>query len=301
MPFSPPRSPFFQQNTGGGTSSSATPVSFALVAGPARARAPAPAPAPVLTSVRDDCNFDGLWKSWSKTAVPGVRYASHMVPRVAAPYFCPSSAVAPSVVKSEVSNRADFRSFEDYSTGASSARQPLPPSMELLAIKNEPAERAPFCGGYGAYSASLVLDADNTALPETGSSFPRVPCEAMPDSSISQLFAFGLGAIMEGTGENAEREQQRCSADSSSADAALSATGEQLVAPTATEEPNVEAINKAHNDDVHDELGDLNPLTVNNLDGKEGEDEAAAPLRSCCSFLDLPGEGMVLGDMPLSW
>lgn len=298
MPFSPPRSPFFQHNTGGGTSSSATPVSFASVAGPVRA----PAPAPGFTSVGDDGNLDGLWKQWSKTVAPGVRHAGNTVPRLAAPCFSSSSAAAPSVVKNEVSNRATFaRSFDDYSAMASFARQAPPPSMELSAVKSEPAERAPFCEGFGAYPATLALDADNTALSETGTGFPRASCAGMPDPPLSQLFAFGLSAIMENTGENTEREQQRCSVEPSSVGAALSATGEELVAPSATVEPNIAAIGKAQNEDAQDELGDLNPLDVNNLEGKEGEDEAAAPLRSCCSFLDLPGEGMVLGDMPLSW
>lgn len=53
-------------------------------------------------------------------------------------------------------------------------------------------------------------------------------------------------------------------------------------------------------------FGDFNALGVEDLKvavGGDGDDDddAAAPLRSCCSFLDLPAEGMVVGDMPLSW
>lgn len=51
-------------------------------------------------------------------------------------------------------------------------------------------------------------------------------------------------------------------------------------------------------------FGDFNALGVEDLKvavGGNADDDAAAPLRSCCSFLDLPAEGMVVGDMPLSW
>lgn len=59
---------------------------------------------------------------------------------------------------------------------------------------------------------------------------------------------------------------------------------------------------KTETNGLGEDLGDLSTLDVKDLQAAVGgEDDEAAPLRSCCSFLDLPGDGMVVGDMPLTW
>ena len=75
---------------------------------------------------------------------------------------------------------------------------------------------------------------------------------------------------------------------------------------SASEHAAAAAMVTAEKDDGDAAFGDFNGLGVDDLDAVVGgedddEDDTAAPLRSCCSFLDLPAEGMVVGDMPLSW
>lgn len=297
MPFSPPRSPFFHQNPGGGTSSAASPASFTSVAGPVRGLAPTLA----VSSALDDNYLGGPWKTSSMAQgvlLPGVHQVASTVPRSSSTcYFSRATVPITEPGMSDLNNRASFvgRSYD-----APFERQAVPTPIEIPAIKGEGTEHAPSVGGgVGSYVTPVSLSSAGTALPETATDFSCASSEVMPDPSLSQLFAFDLSAIMEDIHDHPKTNVPRGSELSVFVDPGSTRVNEGNVVPAV---PTMkQEIGKVESKDVRDELGDLTPLAKNNEGEVTEVNDSAAPLRSCCSFLDLPGEGMVVGDMPLSW
>lgn len=301
MPFSPPRSPFFHQNPGGGTSSAVAPAPFSSVAGPVRGLAPTSAPLAAL----DDSYLGLPWKANSMAQgvlLPGVHQVASTVPRSSPTCFSSLRTTIPTTETGvpDLNNRSSFigRSYD-----AAYGRQVVPAPIEIPMIKSEGTEHIPpLGGGLGSSAAPVSLYSAGAAPPETATDFSRASSEAMPDPSLSQLFAFDLSAIMEDMHEHPKSNVPRGSESSAFVDPGSTAGSGGNVVPTVAAAPTMQQeIGKVESKDVRDELGDLSTLAENNESGATEANDSAAPLRSCCSFLDLPGEGMVVGDMPLSW
>lgn len=171
------------------------------------------------------------------------------------------------------------------------------------AVKREQlAERAPSAGSCIDYSIEAGSGASAPVAPSTiAAVFGRMPCENLPAAPrVSPFFAFGANAIMGYPVAVVEQGQAGAAGIGGQLKDEVEGAGGAAVGD--------DMVKTEHTGDVQQEedMGDLSTLDVNDLQavvgGMDKEDTTeAAPLRSCCSFLDLPGEGMVVGDMPLSW
>lgn len=278
---STPQSPFFQSRrsgkgkelrfnagsfagpAGGGGSGSAVQTPFSVVARPSRA----PPSVPMSTG---DSSTNGWWWPWSRTSA--MENQASTSPSLSASPWCAPTSVGP--VKQEVALQAvpPAGSFMDYSSA-------------------EPAIAGDTCGS--AF--------DGAAVPTTG--LPRPPAcgGAVAPPPLLQWFEYGLNTIVAQGGAGVDGSQM-C-VNQPPASSGRPSYGAGLMQSTLGES----AVG-GMKDEGEAVFGDFNALGVEDLKvavggdgGGDGDGDTAAPLRSCCSFLDLPAEGMVVGDMPLSW
>lgn len=140
---------------------------------------------------------------------------------------------------------------------------------------------------------------DSTTVPNTG--FPgSSSCGDFEQAPLGQYFTPGLNtaAVM-------QQETVRMSPELTSVEQACGipnpAPGsEMILSVRPVEFSAAQPVITPEKERVDASFGDFNALSLEDLKAAVGvdEDDAAAPLRSCCSFLDLPD---VVGEMPLSW
>lgn len=163
----------------------------------------------------------------------------------------------------------------------------------LSAKTDEPSESVrvsgPFLSSSHAVNPGIGICPAQSATPL---SFSRGGATAVPDT-LSEYFQFGASNIIEHNGPpNLQGEgyagMSQAADVTSAAASGMAVVREPLARPARNE--------------LEEEFGDLSTLDVKYIEAAVGqEDEDVAPLRACCSFLDLAGEGVTVGEMPLSW
>lgn len=264
------------------TSVSSPTSSYPLPATPLDAPAPPIVP---MQCVADTKSYDWRWASY-RSPPPADASATSCPPFAAAnpgPAWPPSGAGgagAGEFIKEEFTEQ----------------RLPLGGMVDYPAVvePTSPAVGGGDCsGGDGGDSTGLNC----TATSAMGSPISAPICGSSTHPPLCHFFEFGLNAII--GREEACVVQSSPLSDAGGAPAYMESGVTQAPSPGMTDATGGDvAFGAFHTlgiDDLKNIVG-----AADNTSVADGGGDAAAPLRSCCSFLDLPAEGIV-GDMPLTW